>query len=56
MLIWYQDFPSESNGSQFTGIRDIAPRARGRNQYKYVAARQNIRLFWILDIMVVDAF
>ena len=34
-------FPSKSNGSQFTGIRDIAPcaRARGRNQYKYVAAR-----------------
>ena len=56
VLFWYQDFPSKSNGSQFTGIKDIAPRARGRNLYEYVAAKQNIRLLWILVIMVIDAF
>jgi len=55
VLFWYQDFLSKSNGSQFTGIRDILrrarARARGTHQYKYVAARQNIRLLWILDIL-----
>ena len=53
VLFWYQDFPSKSNGSQFTGF--YAPRA-GEINIKYVAARQNIRLLWILDIMVIYAF
>ena len=30
VLFWYQDFLSKSNGSQFTGIRDILRRARAR--------------------------
>ena len=61
VLFWYQDFPSKSNGSQFTGIKDIAPRARGRNQYKYVAAMPGRSLdcfgFWILwYLMPFDHF
>ena len=54
VLFWYQDFTSKSNGSQFTGI--YAPCAREKSIEKYVAARQDIRLLWILDIMVIYAF
>ena len=49
VLFSYQDFPPSQTVLSLQGL-GILRRARGRNQYKYVAARQIIRLLWILDI------